>query len=49
MVFQNYALYPHMIVYDNMGFGLRLRKLKKREIARAGAAGGGDARARATC
>ena len=32
MVFQNYALYPHMSVYDNMGFGLRLHKLKKREI-----------------
>jgi multiple sugar transport system ATP-binding protein len=32
MVFQNYALYPHMSVYDNMGFGLRLHRLKKREI-----------------
>ena len=32
MVFQNYALYPHMTVYDNMGFGLRLHGLKKREI-----------------
>jgi multiple sugar transport system ATP-binding protein len=32
MVFQNYALYPHMTVYDNMGFGLRLHRLKKREI-----------------
>jgi multiple sugar transport system ATP-binding protein len=32
MVFQNYALYPHMSVYDNMGFGLRLHGLKKREI-----------------
>jgi multiple sugar transport system ATP-binding protein len=32
MVFQNYALYPHMSVYDNMGFGLRLHKLKKQEI-----------------
>ena len=27
MVFQNYALYPHMTVYDNMAFGLKLRKL----------------------
>ena len=26
MVFQNYALYPHMTVYDNMAFGLKLRK-----------------------
>ncbi len=34
MVFQNYALYPHMTVYDNMGFGLKLRKLSKQEIDR---------------
>jgi multiple sugar transport system ATP-binding protein len=34
MVFQNYALYPHMTVYDNMGFGLKLRKLSKQEIER---------------
>jgi multiple sugar transport system ATP-binding protein len=34
MVFQNYALYPHMTVYDNMGFGLKLRKLDKQEIDR---------------
>ncbi len=32
MVFQNYALYPHMSVYENMAFGLRLRKLPKHEI-----------------
>jgi multiple sugar transport system ATP-binding protein len=32
MVFQNYALYPHMSVYDNLAFGLKLRKLPKREI-----------------
>ncbi len=32
MVFQNYALYPHMSVYDNMAFGLKLRKLPKTEI-----------------
>jgi multiple sugar transport system ATP-binding protein len=32
MVFQNYALYPHMTVYDNMAFGLKLRKLPKEEI-----------------
>ncbi|MBP5297768.1 MAG: ATP-binding cassette domain-containing protein, partial [Lachnospiraceae bacterium] len=32
MVFQNYALYPHMSVYDNMAFGLKLRKLPKDEI-----------------
>ena len=32
MVFQNYALYPHMTVYDNMAFGLRLRKYPKPEI-----------------
>ena len=34
MVFQNYALYPHMTVYDNMAFGLRLRKYPKSEIDR---------------
>lgn len=32
MVFQNYALYPHMTVYDNMAFGLKLRKTPKAEI-----------------
>src|SRR3982751_6668244 len=34
MVFQNYALYPHMSVYENMSFGLRLKKVPKDEIAR---------------
>jgi multiple sugar transport system ATP-binding protein len=34
MVFQNYALYPHMSVYDNMAFGLKLRKMDKEEIRR---------------
>ena len=34
MVFQNYALYPHMSVYDNMAFGLKLRKTPKVEIKR---------------
>ncbi|MFT8317936.1 MAG: sn-glycerol-3-phosphate ABC transporter ATP-binding protein UgpC [Sporolactobacillus sp.] len=32
MVFQNYALYPHMTVFDNMAFGLKLRKFPKQEI-----------------
>ena len=32
MVFQNYALYPHMTVFDNMAFGLKLRKVSKAEI-----------------
>ena len=32
MVFQSYALYPHMSVYDNMGFGLKMRGIKKAEI-----------------
>jgi len=32
MVFQNYALYPHMSVYDNMAFGLKMRKVNKKEI-----------------
>jgi multiple sugar transport system ATP-binding protein len=34
MVFQNYALYPHMTVFQNMSFGLRLRKIPKAEIER---------------
>src|SRR5499425_2920394 len=34
MVFQNYALYPHMTVYENMSFGLRLKKFPKDEIRR---------------
>jgi len=34
MVFQNYALYPHLSVYENLAFGLRLRKLPKEEIDR---------------
>jgi multiple sugar transport system ATP-binding protein len=34
MVFQNYALYPHMSVYDNMAFGLKIRKMDKSEIQR---------------
>src|ERR1700752_3814921 len=33
MVFQNYALYPHMSVYDNMAFGLKMRKFDRAEIA----------------
>ncbi|MCG3204730.1 MAG: sn-glycerol-3-phosphate import ATP-binding protein UgpC [Elusimicrobia bacterium] len=32
MVFQNYALYPHMTVYENMAFGLKLRRMPKKEI-----------------
>jgi multiple sugar transport system ATP-binding protein len=34
MVFQNYALYPHMTVYENMAFGLRIKKVPKEEIDR---------------
>ena len=34
MVFQSYALYPHMSVYDNLAFGLKLRKTPKKEIDR---------------
>ena len=34
MVFQNYALYPHMTVFDNMAFGLKLRKVPKEQIKR---------------
>ena len=35
MVFQNYALYPHMTVRDNLGFGLRVRRTAKEETRRA--------------
>src|SRR5260370_11934141 len=34
MVFQNYALYPHMSVYDNMAYGLKIRGMSKAEIQR---------------
>ena len=44
MVFQNYALYPHMSVYDNMAFALKLRKMSKDEIDAPGARGGRDPR-----
>src|SRR3989449_7720373 len=40
MVFQNYALYPHMTVEQNLGFGLKLRKMPKGEIADRVAAAG---------
>ena len=33
MVFQNYALFPHMNVYDNIAYGLKLQKLTKAEIS----------------
>ena len=47
MVFQNYALYPHMTVFDNIGFALKLAKVPKNADQRAGAQGGGNPRARA--
>src|SRR6186713_3748450 len=34
MVFQSYALYPHLTVYDNIAFGLKLKKMPKQEIER---------------
>mgnify|MGYP006303989459 FL=1 len=34
MVFQNYALYPHMTVYENLAFGLKLRKYPRKEVDR---------------
>ena len=40
MVFQSYALYPHMTVYDNLAFGLKLRKIPKAEIDKRVARGG---------
>src|SRR3954452_4325262 len=39
MIFQNYALYPHMSAFDNMAFGLKLRKVRK-EKRREGVGGG---------
>ena len=39
MVFQNYALYPHMTVFENMAFGLKLRKVSKEEIKRRAGVG----------
>ena len=47
MVFQNYALYPHMTVRENMGFALKLAKEDKEEIKRARRRGGEDPRPRA--
>ena len=45
MVFQSYALYPHMTVAENIAFGLKLRKMPKDEIERRVDRGGQDARA----
>ncbi len=45
MVFQNYALYPHMTVYENMSYGLRIRRLPPADDQRARAARGEDPRA----
>ena len=42
MVFQNYALYPHMSVFDNMAYGLRIRGLSRGGHRAAGGRGGGD-------
>ena len=49
MVFQSYALYPHMTAYENMAFALKLRGMPKAEIDAAGEGGGGDPRDRASC
>jgi ABC-type sugar transport system ATPase subunit len=49
MVFQSYALYPHMTVYENMAFGLRLRKVPKAEITRRVMRRGQAAAHRRTC
>ena len=46
MVFQNYALYPHMTVADNMAFALKVARVGKAERAAAGAGGGAPARPR---
>ena len=47
MVFQSYALYPHMTVYDNLAFGLKLRKFKKPEIDKRVKEAAGHPRSRA--
>ena len=47
MVFQNYALYPHMTVRDNMGFALKLRGVDKSEINKKVGRGGPHPRPRA--
>jgi ABC-type sugar transport system ATPase subunit len=44
MVFQNYALYPHMTVYENMSYGLRIKRCSKLRDRAAGAEGGRDPR-----
>ncbi len=49
MVFQNYALYPQMNVADNIGFGLQMRKLPKREVKATGPRGGADVWGSARC
>ena len=49
MVFQNYALYPHMSVFDNMAFGLKLQKLPKAEIDERVARGGRGSSASTSC
>ena len=46
MVFQNYALYPHMSVYENMAYGLKIRGMPKADIETRVQARGGDPRAR---
>src|SRR5919198_876011 len=42
MVFQSYALYPHMTVYDNLAFGLRNKRMPKEEVDRRGGPGAGN-------
>ena len=43
MVFQSYALYPHLSVADNIAYGLKIRKMSKDEIATKGSTGRGHA------
>ncbi len=46
MVFQSYALYPHMTVRENLGYGLKVRRTPKAEVGAPGRGGRGAARAR---
>ena len=48
MVFQNYALYPHMTVYQNMALSLKIHKVGRDEMNRQGPGGGGDPPPRGT-
>ena len=49
MIFQNYALYPHMNAYDNMAFGLKMRGIDRARDQAAGRVGGARSSGSPTC